>query len=45
MQGRLDILFNNAGGGGGLKSVAAVSSDAIAATFGLNFDSVAYGIK
>lgn len=43
--GRLDVLFNNAGGGGGLPSVAKVTQQAIHNTFALNFDSMCYGIK
>lgn len=43
--GQLDVLFNNAGGGGGLPSVTKVTSEAISRTFALNFDSMCYGIK
>eukprot|EP00041_Stephanoeca_diplocostata_P015225 m.289561 g.289561 ORF g.289561 m.289561 type:complete len:298 (+) comp19968_c0_seq1:84-977(+) len=45
--GKLDILFNNAGGSVGfpLASVAQVTEDDINATFSLNFNSMCYGIK
>jgi NAD(P)-dependent dehydrogenase (short-subunit alcohol dehydrogenase family) len=38
--GKLDCLFNNAGGGTGMPSVTALSDGYIRYGFGLNFDSV-----
>ena len=43
--GKLDVLFNNAGGGGGLPSVTKVTQQDIHRLFALNFDSMCYGIK
>lgn len=45
MWGKLDVLFNNAGGGGGLPSVTKVTQEGIHNLFSLNFDSMCYGMK
>lgn len=43
--GQLHVLFNNAGGGTGLSSVEKATDEHIRNGFGLNFDSVVFGIK
>lgn len=43
--GKLDVLFNNAGGGGGPGSVTLVTGGSLRELFALNFDSMCYGIK